>query len=120
MTVSGMKTVIKLLMPPTDNHLFAGNGKRRYRTKKYDAWLKEAGWQIATQRHSQHALGVSVLIEVSDHESNNSWDLTNRQKAAMDLLVKHQIIQNDSKPYVREFHMRWADIDGIRVTVEQV
>lgn len=112
-----MTTVIRLSMPPTDNHLFAGV-KRRYRTKEYQAWLKEAGWQIATQRPSQHALGVSVLIEVSDHESNNSWDLTNRQKAAMDLLVKHQIIQDDSKRYVRRFAMEWADIDGIRITIE--
>lgn len=114
------KTVITLPMPPTDNHLFAGNGKRRYRTREYEAWIKEAGWGLASQRPPQ-ALGVvSVLIEVSTRESNNAWDLTNRQKAAMDLLVKHKIIQGDNRPYVRKFAMEWADIDGIRVTVEQI
>lgn len=113
-----MTTVIRLSMPPTDNNLFAGNGKRRYRTREYDAWIKEAGWRIAIQRPPKSLAGVSILIEVSDRESTNSWDLTNRQKAAMDLLVKHKIIQNDSKPYVRRFVMEWADIDGIRITIE--
>lgn len=115
-----MTTIIRLPMPPTDNHLFAGNGKRRYRTKEYDDWIKEAGWRIATQRPPKSLAGVSILIEVSDQESTSSWDLTNRHKAAMDLLVKHKIIQNDSKRYVKNFAMQWANVDGIEITIWDV
>lgn len=111
-------TVICLPMPPTDNHLFAGNGRRRYRSPEYDAWIKEAGWQLACQKPSKAIAGVSVLIEVSERESTNSWDLSNRHKSILDLLVKHKTIQGDNKPYVRKFAMEWADVDGVRVTVE--
>jgi hypothetical protein len=107
-------------MPPTTNHLFAGNGRRRYRTKEYVAWGKEAGWLLASQRPAKSTGAVSVLIEVSLRESTDSWDLANREKATMDLLVEHKVIQGDNRPYVRKFAMEWADIDGIRVTVEQV
>jgi Holliday junction resolvase RusA-like endonuclease len=104
-------------MPPTTNHLFAGNGRRRYRTKEYIAWGKEAGWLLASQRPPKALGGVSVLIEVSERESTDSWDLANREKATMDLLVEHKVIQGDNRPYVRKFAMEWADIDGIRVTI---
>ena len=113
-------TVILLPMPPTTNNLFAGNGKRRYRTKEYESWIDEAGWVLSSQRPSPFVGWVSVLIEVSERESTNSWDLANREKATMDLLVKHKIIQGDNRPYVRKFAMEWADIDGIRVTVTPI
>lgn len=110
-------TVITLPMPPTDNHLFAGKGRRRYRSDEYEAWIKEAGWILASQRPPQAHGAVSVQIEVSERDSTNSWDLSNRHKSVLDLLVKHKIIQGDNRPYVRKFAMEWADIDGIRVSV---
>ena len=113
-------TVILLPMPPTDNHLFAGKGRRRFRSDKYEAWIEEAGWALASQRPPQALGGVSVLIEVSERESTNAWDLTNRHKSVLDLLVKHKIIQGDNRQYVRKFAMEWADIDGIRVTVTAI
>ena len=105
-------------MCPTTNNLFAGNGKRRYRTKEYEAWAKEAGWVLASQRPAKAIGAVSVLIEVSLRESTDSWDLANREKATMDLLVEHKIIQGDNRPYVRKLAMEWADVDGIRVTIK--
>ena len=117
---AGTKTVIALPIPPTDNHLFAGRGRTRYRSDKYRSWIKEAGWILASQRLPQAVGAVSVLIEVSERESTDAWDLSNRHKATLDLLVEHKIIQGDNRPYVRRLAMEWANIDGIRVTVEQI
>jgi hypothetical protein len=60
---------------------------------------------------------VDILIEVSDSESTMSWDVANREKAAVDLLVAHYVILGDSKKYVRQITLRWADVAGVRVTV---
>ena len=110
--------MICLPMCPTANNLFAGNGKRRYRTKEYKSWAKEAGWILASQRPAKSIGAVSVLIEVSLRESTDSWDLANREKATLDLLVEHKVIQGDNRPYVRKLAMEWADVDGIRVTIK--
>jgi Holliday junction resolvase RusA-like endonuclease len=109
--------VITLLMPPTTNNLFAGVGRRRVKSPAYVAWEKTAGWSLVTQKPRRIKGPVSVLIEVSERESANNWDLCNREKAAMDLLVTHGVIEGDHRPIVRDFAMRWADIDGIRITI---
>ncbi len=110
-------TVILLPMPPTTNNLFAGNGRRRYRTEKYVAWTQEAGWELARQRPAPVLGKVSLLIEVGEPKTERQMDLANREKATVDLLVEHRIIQGDSQRYVRRLAMEWADIDGVRITI---
>jgi hypothetical protein len=110
------EVVLTLPMPPTTNNLFAGTGRRRIKTRQYQAWENQAGWALLRQRPPHIKGPVAVTIEVSDGESSNTWDLCNREKATMDLLVTHGVIQGDHKPIVREFFMRWSpDITGVRV-----
>ena len=114
-------TVILLPLPPTSNNLFAGNGRRRYRTKEYDAWIKEAGVLLATQRPLKWLGKVSMLIEVREPPTMRAEDCCNREKATTDLLVKHGIIEGDSQHFVRRVIIQWAnDIKGIRVTIERM
>ena len=116
--------VITLPLPPTTNNLFAGNGKRRYRTKEYEAWAKEAGWALNTQRPQGRGplqvLGqVSIWIEVREPPTEREEDLANREKAAVDLLVTHGVIQGDSNRYIRGIIMTWSkNIDGIRIYIK--
>jgi Holliday junction resolvase RusA-like endonuclease len=111
------EVVICLPLPPTANNLFAGTGARRYRSSEYNAWIKEAGWRLASQRPPQVKGKVSLLIEVAEPHTLREMDLMNREKATTDLLVKHKIIEGDSNRYVRKFAMDWADIEGVRVTI---
>lgn len=110
-------TVITLPMPPTTNNLFVGTGNRRVKSGPYKSWELRAGWDLLRQRPPRIKGPVAVLIEVSDAESADNWDLCNREKAAMDLLVTQGVIQGDHKRIVREFAMRWADVPGVRVTI---
>jgi crossover junction endodeoxyribonuclease RusA len=111
--------VINLPMPITTNNLFFnGSGRTgRVRTPEYNAWIKEAGLVMLSQRPKRIKGPVTLLLEVSDSESTTSWDLSNRLKAVEDLLCSHYVIQGDSKKYVREIAMRWADVAGVRVTI---
>ena len=109
--------VINLPMAPTSNNLFLGTGKKRVKTAKYSAWCDAAGWELQLQRPPRIKGPVAVTIEVSEAESSNTWDVCNREKAPMDLLVTHGVIQGDNRPYVREVCMRWSSVAGIRITI---
>jgi crossover junction endodeoxyribonuclease RusA len=111
--------VIALPKPPTSNNLFI-NGARSGRVKsaQYRAWIKEAGWRLAEQRPPLMAGKVAILIEVEEPKTARRQDVANREKAVTDLLVSHRVIQGDDQRFVRELTMRWAPVDGVRITVK--
>jgi crossover junction endodeoxyribonuclease RusA len=109
--------VIALPMSPSTNNLFCGNGRRRYRSKEYTAWIKEAGWRLSDQRPPQVAGRVSITIEVQEPKTKIRQDCTNRIKAVEDLLVAHSIIEGDDQRFVRNVTVRWAPVEGVRVTI---
>lgn len=112
------EVVVALPMPPTTNNLFAGAGRRRFKTSVYRAWEDRAGWELLRQRPGRLKGPVAVRIEVSELDSTDTWDLCNREKATMDLLVTHGVIEGDHRPIVREFCMNWNPaIRGVRVTL---
>lgn len=111
------EVVICLPMPPTTNNLFAGTGRRRYRTSEYNSWILAAGYRLNVQRPPQTRGRVSLTIEVEEPKGSRRMDLANREKACVDLLVKHLVIPGDDQNHVRELNMRWADIQGVRVTI---
>jgi Holliday junction resolvase RusA-like endonuclease len=112
--------VLKLAMPPTTNNLFAGTGRKRVKTETYRTWERAAGWELLRQRPPRIKGPVTVTIEVSERESTDTWDVCNREKAPMDLLVTHGVIQGDNRPFVRRVTMEWADVSGVRITIVPV
>lgn len=113
------KLIIALPMPPTTNNLFATDrsSRRRFRTSDYLAWVKEAGWRLNAQRPPLMAGKVILLIEVEEPKTKHRQDVANREKAVVDLLVSHRVIQGDDQRFVRELTMRWAPVEGVRITV---
>jgi Holliday junction resolvase RusA-like endonuclease len=109
--------MIHLPLCPSTNHLFSGNGKRRYRSAEYTAWINMAGLCLIAQRPPPVAGRVSLLIEVEEPKTAIRQDCTNRIKALEDLLVSHRIIEGDDQRFVREVTVRWADVEGCRVTI---
>ena len=114
-----MITVLILSLPPSSNNLFSGK-TRRFRSSEYEAWIVEAGYQLNRQRPPQIVGRVSILIEVAEPKTQRQMDLANREKATIDLLVKHHVIQGDSQRYLRKLTMKWADIEGVRVTISSM
>jgi crossover junction endodeoxyribonuclease RusA len=111
--------VLHLSLPPSTNNLFATDrsSRRRFRTAEYMAWVKEASWRLAAQRPPLMAGRVSLLIEVEEPRTARRTDVGNREKAVVDLLVNQRVIQGDDQRFVRELTMRWAPVEGCRVTV---
>lgn len=109
--------IIALPMPPSTNNLFVNFGRGRRRSEQYNRWIHEAGWRLANQRPPLMAGKVILLFEVEEPKTAHRQDVANREKAVTDLLVSHRVIQGDDQRFVRELTMRWAPVEGVRVTV---
>lgn len=109
--------VIELPSPPSVNALFAnrkgGRGRGRYPTRAYVEWQREAGWELQRARPGRIDGAYNVLFELKPKRGRA--DLSNFWKAPSDLLVKHGIVTDDSLE--REVTMRWAGVEGCRITL---
>lgn len=80
--------------PPSTNNLFLNKtGKGRIPTAQYTDWKMQAATAIRSQHVRNVAGRVIVLIGVERHSSQA--DIDNRTKAALDALVKAEIIDDD-------------------------
>lgn len=113
-----MPTIVRLSRPPPSTNALYANipGKGRIKTKAYKAWLTEMGWEIKLQKLDRVAGRVDLDIEVERKSSRS--DLGNREKAATDLLVSMQVIDDDR--FVRKISMLWAEIKGCHITISSV
>lgn len=88
-----MSLTILLPEPPSTNRLFTGSG-RRYKTKAYKAWEKEADGCVIEQRALKSTIRgpYTVRLELS---SKSRRDADNCVKGAVDFLVRLAITDDD-------------------------
>lgn len=103
--------------PPTTNNLFFNAGKRRVRTKGYDAWLEEAAAMIAQQKPAKVA-GPYVLMIRANRPDRRARDLGNIEKPVSDLLVKCGVVRDDSD--AQAILLTWTDAAPARPTTVAV
>ena len=108
---------IDLPFPISANGLFANvKGRGRVRSKRYTEWAHTAGWMLQSQRPA-HVAGPFVLCLVVQRKDNRRRDLSNLVKSVEDLLVHHDVIDDDS--LAERIHLTWGDApEGCRVTVQ--
>ena len=84
--------ILKLPPPPTANGLFATVGRRRIKSRRYRAWLTEAGWELQRQRNG--CIGGPWEADIA-LPTGLRGDADNYAKPILDLLVKHHIVDDD-------------------------
>ncbi len=106
---------IVLPMPPSTNRLFANVARKgRVRSRVYSDWSTEAGWALKQQ--PRHSFPGDVELSMRFGPRDRRSDVTNRIKAAEDLLVEHGIIADDR--FVVRAVAEWAaDVRGCEVTI---
>jgi Holliday junction resolvase RusA-like endonuclease len=93
--------------PPSLNNCFHNvPGVGRVKTKRYRAWIRNAGNEILYQRAAPMKGPVFVLFEIG--ERGTRADADNLIKALFDLLVSLRLIEADSKKCVRGYSVRWV------------
>lgn len=110
---------LDLPFPPSVNNLFANGSRGRFPTQQYRDWQSAAGWKLLADRPSR--IPGPVRITFQFEEKAGRRDLDNLQKAPLDLLVKHNVIDGDHRSVVRELHASWSStVQGVRITIEPV
>lgn len=93
-------------MPPSLNNAFVNvAGKGRVRSKAYNAWAEEAGWMIKARKNGTVLGPVSVLIDIRP-QNNRAFDLDNRMKPCLDILVDCGVLPDDSNKFVKAVSVR--------------
>jgi crossover junction endodeoxyribonuclease RusA len=93
-----------LPFPPSVNNLFAQGvvkGKvRRFPSKTYKAWRKQALLHIMAARIRRFEEPVVVKLELTPRD-NRPRDADNYSKAVLDALVAARVLPDDSNVYVK-------------------
>lgn len=84
--------MLVLPKPPSVNSLFRNVPKKgRVKTGHYSAWLDEAGWELKRQRppHIPGHYALDIFVPPG------RGDPDNLVKPVSDLLVKHDVVEDD-------------------------
>lgn len=102
---------ISLPIPPGVNALYLNRGKAgmkgRMVSPEYMTWRNEAQaalWKAAPVP----SFTGRVTISMECGEPRGLADLDGKWKACLDLLVRHKIIVNDDRRYVRQLLAKWV------------
>ncbi len=106
--------------PPSVNGLYDGGKKtkRRFKSDRYQNWLKAAGYTLLAQKRERFPGPIRVLYEFSPPSDGRTRDVFNYEKPVSDLLVAHRIIRDDSQ--IVEGTVRWVSGEpGVRITIKE-
>jgi Holliday junction resolvase RusA-like endonuclease len=120
-SITAKKQTFHLPFPPTANLMWRRSGKRIHRSSKYQAWADEAGRALILQRPKKTQGPVRLTIGLRRADSRR-YDIDNRVKPLLDLLVSHLIIESDDHACVREItvHVDPTIDPGAQVTLHEV
>lgn len=104
-----LAVVYQIPIPPSLNNIYFNlpKGGRR-KTTDYKAWVEAGLLMLKTQKPTLIVERVDLTVSVPGSEQG---DISNRIKAAEDLIVKAGILKGDSKSYVRSAKGIWVDND---------
>lgn len=116
MRVTNGTFTVELPKPPSVNQAFGTNWqtKRRFDTKPYEMWKREAAQMLMAQR-ARCAIGP-VEITITIEETKNA-DIDNRIKPVLDCLVENGIIDGDTSKTVRKVTAQWGPVFGAVVEI---
>ena len=97
------RAALDLPIPPSVNALWSYGRGRVRRSDEYQAWLREAGWELKQQRPISIPSPVALTLKAG--LPDRPRDIDNIAKAALDLLQAHGVIENDVA--VVDLHLRW-------------
>ena len=107
-----MKQDIILSIPPSVNALYgnrkSGKGRGRYITKEYRDWKKHSLSELIAQNIKSFGTPVSIEIKAERSDFNRKRDADNLAKPIIDLLVKAEIIEDDSHQIVQKVSVEWV------------
>ncbi len=100
-----MESTLTLPIPPSVNALYSGN-HRRFKSKRYTAWIAEAKTAIAGIPIIKISGSVEATYRICSPD-NRRRDIENYAKAVSDFISDQGFIDDDSN--IQRLVMEWAD-----------
>ena len=109
--------VLHLPLPPPLSALTKNVDRvGRPKTKRYNAWISLAYFRAREQRPYPRFGKANVIADYQlGKPDRRRADVMNREKALSDMLVRLDVIEDDSQ--IVDLRMRWADVDGAVITI---
>lgn len=115
-----MTTTILLSWPPSTNDLWRAVRGRNILSRKARLWLELAGKELLEQKIKPILGEIEMEIELCS-PFNRPFDLDNRVKAVLDLLVKSGIIEDDSNRFLKRLVVSvGSGFKGATVVIRQI
>jgi crossover junction endodeoxyribonuclease RusA len=109
---------LTLPYPPSQNHIWKRGRTGMYRAPRYMSWLTAAGYALSAQHPGCIRGDYRIKITLGRPDKRRR-DLDNTEKVVSDLLVRHGVIEDDSKAV--QISLAWSDrIEGCRVSLKAV
>src|SRR5262245_63083829 len=96
--------ILDLPLAPSVNRLWRAGRGRVFRSSAYDAWHKEAGWELQVQKPGRVEGSVEVVISAGKPDGRRR-DCDKLPKTILDFLTAHRVISDDS--LVTSITSRW-------------
>lgn len=95
-------TEARIVLPwaPSVNNLYVNAGRKRVRSPAYRKWQNEAGWHLKVAKPHKFLGPVNIEIELCPPDKRR-FDVDNKNKAILDLLVTHGVIEGDDSRFVK-------------------
>lgn len=105
-----------LPFPVSVNQLYGGgSGQQRFKTKKYNAWLKSC--PELRELNIDEPVSVEYIFTLPD---NRDRDITNYVKCAEDYLVSQKVLKDDNHKIVKKVLIRYEGVKKESPKVEVV
>lgn len=97
---------VELPLPPSVNSIWRQARGRVIKSAKYQSWIKEAGFLLASQLKGKRVPGFCGVKILCVKPSKRRMDLDNRLKAVLDLLVTMNVIDDDCM--IQRIELEWV------------
>ena len=114
-----MTQTFLLPWPVSTNGLWRAFRGRNILSEPAHKWAKAAAMELMIQKARPIKGPVSILIELCP-PTKRAFDIDNRLKAPIDLLVRNNVIESDDDSIVREVIARIGSHIGARITITPI
>ena len=114
-----MSQTFLLSWPPSANSIWRAYRGRNILAARYRAWRDSAGKQLLAQRAKPIPGPVSILIKLCC-PTKRAFDLDNRIKPLLDLLVINGVIESDNADIVQSLYVTTGETVGAEVTLSSL
>lgn len=112
-----LMATFELSLAPAANNLYRNRRRGRAKSALYRDWIRGELASLVAQRARPVEPPVAISVTLPERMRG---DADGRLKAAIDLMRRAGVIEDDNREIVREIHVGFAAREGMQIVVEHL